>query len=143
MNHGSHLIGMFVEKIYMDEDTLTFVTDKGMFSFMVEGDCCSSSYFFDFYGVKQLIGNEILTFESVSLSEGDVGYHKETYDTPSDWAEIQVYGFRMTTNHSLFGELTSVFSFRNSSNGYYDGWIEKTNHHLVDEQFRLLNDHIG
>lgn len=145
MKELERLVGSIIEKIYMNEEYLTFVTDKGVFSYTVIGDCCSHSYFFDFYGVKQLIGNEILTFERVELAVGDVGYRKATYDVGiTDWSEeVAVYGFRLTTNHALFGELTSVFSFRNASNGYYGGWMEKSKMHLSDEKFRLTDDLIG
>ena len=39
---------------------------------------------------------------------------------------IQKYGYAITTESEQFGEMTSVFSFRNSSNGYYGGWMYST-----------------
>jgi hypothetical protein len=40
-----------------------------------------------------------------------------------------VYGYSITLEpkeNDYYGERTAVFSFRNESNGYYGGWIEKT-----------------
>jgi hypothetical protein len=38
---------------------------------------------------------------------------------------MQVYGYALVTQSQRWGEVTSVFSFRNYSNGYYGGFIVK------------------
>lgn len=114
----------------MDEDTLTFVTDKGDFAYRVEGDCCSTSVFYDFYGVKNLLENGVVTeVKEVELHPIDI-VKEDNYsekDKKGCDASIQVYGYQLTTISEKFGEVTSVFSFRNYSNGYYGGWMEEGN----------------
>jgi hypothetical protein len=127
------LVGKKIEKIYMDEDSLTFVTDDGTFGFKVEGDCCSSSYFYDFYGVKNLLENGKVTevkevelhptdIEKSGESTGESGVQK---DKKNSDASIKVYGYQITTTSEKYGDVTSVFSFRNYNNGYYGGWMEE------------------
>jgi hypothetical protein len=109
------LNGAKVTKIWMDEDSLTFETDKGLIAFAVEGDCCSTSVFYDFYGVDNLLKNGPITeIEDIDLEiTGD--------DKDSDDDCVKVYGVRLTTVSDEFGPMSSVFSFRNYSNGYYGG----------------------
>ncbi len=114
------LVGRRVLKIFMNEEYLKFETDKGSLVYEVSGDCCSHSYFFDFYGVKKLIENGIVTdVRTVDVAPGDDNT-KHDYDDC-----IQYYGYQITTENKELGEQTSVFSFRNSSNGYYGGSIDK------------------
>lgn len=109
------IVGAIVNRIAMDEDTLVFDTDKGLFAFTVYGDCCSLSYFYDFYGVDKLLGNGPVTeVHEVELDQSDVQQRDYT----------QAYGFSLVTEHPTWGAQTSVFSFRNDSNGYYGGWME-------------------
>ena len=120
-NDLSGLIGSTVEEIWMSNYQLAFLTDKGWLTYEVEGDCCSHSFFHDFIGVKKLLdGNPIISA-------------KEIYDSPVeptqeelDYADVlQCYGVELVTDSPDFGEVTSVFSFRNDSNGYYGGWIDR------------------
>lgn len=140
------LVGREVRGIFMDETNLTFETDEEPVSYYVDGDCCSWSYFHDFYGVENLLGSTVRAFESVELSEGDPGWRKETWDDGAgmvDYEDIQVYGFRLTFEHPKFGDMSAVLSFRNSSNGYYGGDMNVTDSHLTDEANRLTADKIG
>lgn len=134
------LIGKVVTGILMDERSLTFETNEGYVVYWVDEECCSYSYFFDFYGVEHLIGSEVMNFEEVELSKGDVGYREETWKSGDD-----VYGYRITTIHPLFGEVSSVLSFRNANNGYYGGWMTggTSDEGRTDEQYRLTSDKIG
>lgn len=103
----------------MNGDYLKFETDDGTFLFSVSGDCCSTSKFYDFYGVKNLLNNgKITEVKQVELNpdlEKDINKFDES---------IQVYGYQFTTVSERFGEMTSVFSFRNYSNGYYGGELD-------------------
>lgn len=111
------LVGKVVLKIYMNEDFLKFETDQGNVVFEVDGDCCSHSYFHDFIGVKKLLENgTVLSAKEISLELSEDEQKKLDSDE-----DIKVYGFEIVTGHPQFGEQTSVFSFRNSSNGYYGG----------------------
>ena len=115
------LIGNKVTKIFMNQQYLRFNTDQGDFTYEVDGDCCSSSFFYDFYGVKNLLENgKIKEIKTVELMSGDV-LAKNT--SSSDL--IQVYGYQITTESTRYNDMTAVFSFRNESNGYYGGNIQK------------------
>lgn len=117
------LVGKKVNKIYVNSSHLKFETDQGNLVYEVDGDCCSSSYFYDFYGVKNLLENgKVTEIKTVELDPTDLRVTKKSnhYDDC-----IQVYGFQITTESAEYGEVTSVFSFRNSSNGYYGGGINK------------------
>lgn len=144
-NDLNELTGKTVREIWMDRDYLKFVTDQGDVTYVVEGDCCSDSFFFDFYGVANVLDREVVAFEEVSLAPGDPGYRPETFEVANeDWSETQVYGYRITTEHSQFGHVSAVMSFRNESNGYYGGWMEGTTYDRVFEQEnRVLTDVIG
>lgn len=117
------LLGKKIQKIFLSQSYLKFETDQGNVLFQVEGDCCSHSYFFDFYGVKKLLENGPVTdFKSVPIKEGDFNAVTKTDEDYGD--VIQCYGYAITTESPEFGEQTSVFSFRNKSNGYYGGSLE-------------------
>jgi len=129
------LVGKSVKKLYMNEDYLKFETDQGTFVYGVEGDCCSHSYFYDFYGVKNLFLNGPITeVKEVQLLPPE--RKVDQYD------EIKVYGYQITTESEIFGPVTSVFSFRNSSNGYYGGCMNGP-HEDKEVLPEITNDLIG
>ena len=108
------LVGAKVTAISMTEDKLIFETDKGVFDYEVYGDCCSWSYFYDFVGAEKLLTNGPITgIKEVELESFEQGY---------DY--VQCYGYQLFSEHPVWGEQTSVFSFRNDSNGYYGGELE-------------------
>lgn len=112
------LVGKVVESVRMNEEYLIFETDDGTFAFTVEGDCCSFSYFYDFHGVKKLLENgPVTSVKEVDLDEIDDGSYGDV---------TRCYGFQIFTDSDQWGEQTSVFSFRNDSNGYYGGWMYPT-----------------
>lgn len=129
--------GKSIERIYMDEDRLTFVTNSGMYSYEVDGLCCSRSYFFDFYGVENLIGSVIESFEWIELSADEKCIENDMF------SYTDVYGYRFNFLHEKFGIMSAAFSFRNDHNGYYGGYMEETNNHLTDEAYRVTTDKIG
>ena len=101
-----NLVGKKVLKIFMNEQYLKFETDKGNVVFSVSGDCCSSSYFFDFYGVKKLFTNGPITeVKEVELLPSDIiktsdGYEK---DSKREDSSISVYGYQITTEDKELG----------------------------------------
>lgn len=118
------LVGRKITKIFLNEDYLKFETDKGPLVYKVDGDCCSHSYFFDFYGVKKLLENgPVTSVKTIELKEGDVSW---TPEEDKDHECLQCYGYQIFTESKEFGEQTAAFSFRNSSNGYYGGSLEIT-----------------
>lgn len=147
------IVNKTVTGILMSEKFLTFETTAGNVTFGVEADCCSRSYFFDFYGVERLLGSKVIRLERVELDPGDVGYHESTYAVPDAgpkgferYSHTKVYGYRLITEHPVFGEVSSVFSFRNDSNGYYGGemcLLEDSMDSTLTVQERLTADKIG
>lgn len=121
------LIGKKITEIHMDDDNLAFITADGDWvGYEVYGDCCSWSYFHDFFGVQKLLDNgPVKEFTYVDLEDEEV--YKGDLNAGRDHDEcLQVYGYKLVTEHPLWGEQTSVFSFRNESNGYYGGDMIRT-----------------
>ena len=90
-----------------------FVTDGGVIAYETEADCCSESWFADVLGVDALLGHRVLAVATNELPDG--------YDTSSERSRQQhdeCHGHTITTNAGR----TSIV-FRNSSNGYYGGWL--------------------
>lgn len=117
-NHVQELTGATVKRLYMDQTYLKFKTDKGDYCFAVRGDCCSSSYFWDFLGVKHLLsGHPIVKVEQVYLDD-------PTDANAQSGDVVQAYGYRFVVDTPEFGEVTALMSFRNDSNGYYGGWMQ-------------------
>lgn len=110
------LVGQTITNIWMSHDYLVFEFATGnRQAYSVYGDCCSYSYFYDFLGVEKLLNNGAV----ISTKQIDL-------DTPDDkdalqGEYVQAYGFEIVTEDPLFGQVTSVLSFRNDSNGYYGG----------------------
>lgn len=117
------LVGRNVTGVLMSNEYLVFETDaeggadQEPIAFVAHGDCCSYSYFYDFVGVRWLLEN------------GPVlqAYSKDEWPQPdNDDCDTRTlaYGFVIVTESERFGEVTSLVSFRNDSNGYYGGWMD-------------------
>jgi hypothetical protein len=131
------LVDKKIVEIFMNDDYLVFTdTEGGFHGFTVEGDCCSHSYFHDFFGVRTLLENgPVVSVKSIDLGSEDLG----------DWDVISCYGFEIVTEHLTWGEQTSVFSFRNSSNGYYGGWMYYTDNipgYFCQDKNKLTSDKV-
>lgn len=109
------LVGKTIKEIFINEDqsVLVFVTDGGDVILQAEGDCCSESWFADLLGVDCLLGQIVTAVEEVEMPD----YNVE--DGRGRQEEDQAYGYRFTTARG-YADLI----FRNSSNGYYGGWLE-------------------
>lgn len=117
------LVGKKINKIFLNQEYLKFETNEGNFVYTVFGDCCSSSFFYDFYGVKNLLeAGVVKEVKEVELHPTDL------FVIPDKGDCTAVYGFSITVEpkeYDYYGDRTAVFSFRNESNGYYGGWIKK------------------
>lgn len=128
------LVGKVIRKIYMNEDNLFFVTDTELIVQDLMADCCSTSYFYDFIGAKKVIGRKVTNVEEIELdiNNTDILEEKSSWggiimkDNKEEDELIEIYGIKITVEDEVYGELTGVFSFRNASNGYYGGWLNKT-----------------
>ena len=110
------IVGKRILNVYIDEDCLVLETDQGLVTYGVYGDCCSSSYFNDFLGVGDMVGNIVNDLQPFHLEPEEI--------VTDDWNYIQFYGYSFTYLDPKWGKRTAVVSFRNESNGYYGGWME-------------------
>ena len=116
------IVGKRLTSIRFNTDNLILVFGDEYLSLTVYGDCCSTSYFYDFYGVEKVLNREVEDFKEVSLDPTDL---KATHNGEC----IQVYGYKIVCKGNpddYFARTpTAVFSFRNDSNGYYGGSLER------------------
>lgn len=108
------LIGKKIKALAVNKDKslLSFETENEQVNFSVKGDCCSQSWFADINGVYALLGGTVVNVEEVSME----GYNVEDGRTRQD--SDCAYGYKIRTDK---GDADVVF--RNSSNGYYGGWL--------------------
>lgn len=110
------LIGKTIQGIGVSDDQhwLRFETPRECIYYEAIGDCCSESWFADITGVEALLGAQVMQVEEVDIENTQPERTRQEYDC--------IYGLKITTNRG-YGEVI----FRNSSNGYYSGWLEKVN----------------
>lgn len=128
----SCLEGNVVRSVFVSDDQgyLKFLTDKGEFTFAAYGDCCSESWFADIIGINTLFNQEVIITEEVSMAHVQQDDRcRQEYD--------QFYGFKITTNKGV----TDII-FRNSSNGYYGGSLERVlpGHDISSVKFIQITD---
>lgn len=120
----------YFQDVYKIE-TLTFVTDKGLISFDGEADCCSETWFADFFNIPDVLNSKVISVEVIDLEVGDYNVEK---DNRTRQECDEVYGYRIRTEKG-----SGVFSLRNSSNGWYGGSIGKCDSHVVDPSTSIIN----
>lgn len=106
------LIGKTVKTILLDKDKqnfIKFVTTEGTIAIEAEGDCCSETWFADIISPQAMLNGMINKIEYVEMPKDDSRSRQE-----SD----EIYGLKFKTD----GGYTDII-FRNSSNGYYSGWL--------------------
>lgn len=104
---GQTIIGVFVEA---DGSGIEFYTLTGVLVYETVGGCCSNSWIESVDGAD-LIGATIRSVEEVQISAA--------YDPPDHYEYIQVYSWKLTSDKGY----TDIV-YRNSSNGYYGGWLQ-------------------
>lgn len=123
---GKKITGL---RINEDQSVLAFDTDQGVIVYEARGDCCSETWFADITGVGQLIGGTVQTADRVSMD----GYNVEDGRARQEYDEA--YGYKLTTDK---GYVDLVF--RNSSNGYYGGWIQLREGELPEGMTAIAGD---
>lgn len=125
----NELINKIIRKIELDSENqhyLRFTTNEGIFIYETEGDCCSESWFADIIGVQNLLNSKIISVELVEREaiDNDSGYTRyapKNYNVNDGRGRQDydsVYAYKFITNKGY-----SDIIFRNSSNGYYGGWL--------------------
>jgi hypothetical protein len=125
------LVGKKTSRISINDDqsVLAFDTDAGIVAFAVFGDCCSESWFADIVGVPALIGGTVSAAEEISMD----GYNVD--DGRGRQEEDAAYGYKITTDKGICDIV-----FRNSSNGYYGGWLSGYSESLPEKMTEITED---
>lgn len=111
-----------------EQDLLVFDTTSGPVGLVAYGDCCSQSWFADITGVDALIGNTVLSAETIDMPESVQDDRcRQDYD--------QFYGIKLTTQRGFVDIV-----FRNSSNGYYGGYLEVFTKDLPKDLSAITSD---
>lgn len=110
----SILIDRKVEAIFINSDktVIKLQTDNGFIDLRAVGDCCSDCWFENTDNIDDLIGSTIKAFEEVELDE---------VMAPTTQESDTLYSFRIL-HQKRYNHITTL-EFRNSSNGYYGGYI--------------------
>ena len=107
------LVGTVVKEVYLDSGTqhyMLFKTDLFDCAFIAEGDCCSESWFSAVAGLENLIGYKVREVVEVTMGSPADGKSRQECD--------QLYRITLVTKWGACD-----IEFRNSSNGYYGGWV--------------------
>jgi hypothetical protein len=107
---GKEVVSLSVSK---DQSVLSFETKDGRVAFSAYGDCCSESWFADINGVHSLLNATVRSIEEMPLTDYNVEDGRCRQESDS------AYGYKIHTNKG-----SASVIFRNSSNGYYGGWLE-------------------
>jgi hypothetical protein len=127
-----NLIGKTINRIFVskkDQTYLRFETNKGNVDFGAGGECCSESYFSDVNRIKNIIGEKVIDVKEIELME------EEITNIPSRQEEDKIYGFKITTEKG-----DGLVIMRNSSNGYYGGWVQESPFPESEEKFEIVKD---
>lgn len=114
------LIGRRIESLFLHPEGrfLLINTDGGLFKYNAIGDCCAECYFSEISGVEALIGYKILSVELIPKIT--------TCGEPSEdfFGDRNIVCDLMGIKIVTCGGYAELY-FRNYSNGYYSGWLEK------------------
>ena len=116
-------------RINEDQSVLAFETDMGVVAYYAYGDCCSESWFADIAGVSALIGGIVNSVEEVGMNEYNIN------DGRCRQEEDSAYGYKITTDKGY-----ADIVFRNSSNGYYGGYLELLTTELPNGMTEIADD---
>lgn len=109
------LVGQTIVSVEIDPSHcyLRFKTEnRDILIYETEGDCCSSSWIEHVENADQLVGAKVEGVQNVDMS------HKNE-DNSDKYECLQVYGVKIL----LKDRPTFFLEYRNSSNGYYGGYI--------------------
>lgn len=120
------LLGQFITcvEIGSHDIFLRITTEGGRYVWEAQGDCCSASY------INEITGLGTLTYE-VLQDVREVPMPNNADDGPDVYT--QLYGYHFMTRLG-----TSALVFRNESNGYYGGWLERLTAEPKDVTWQVL-----
>ena len=112
MNKPHVLVGKTLIDIQLaaDKEAIRFVTTDGDVVALCDADCCSHTW-------VETVESTLRRFPATILKAGDLELNREPEDDP-ELEVVQFYGFELVTDQGVV-----IFDYRNSSNGYYGGWL--------------------
>lgn len=113
------LIGKTIKDVKLsgNKETITFITAQDeAIKYKAYAECCSDSWIEHVEDLDNLIGN---TISKIVIKTLDNTIEYKAKDECSR-GFIQVYSYEFVTNKGI-----CAVEFRNDSNGYYGGWLER------------------
>lgn len=110
------LIGKVVTAVFLADDggAIKFdIEDGEVIIATAEGDCCSHTWIEEVQGVDQILNSVIHSVEQVGEMPELSGNRYNHYEE-----EMAFYGCKITSEKGY-----ALIDYRNSSNGYYGGWL--------------------
>jgi len=125
-----NLVGRKVSALSISDDQTTLVVthDAGEARYFTDGDCCSETWIADIVGVDRLLGQTVLAVEDVAMESVEDGRTRQDYD--------QFYGIKLTTTGGCVDLI-----YRNSSNGYYGGSLERLKDEYTGKLIAITEDY--
>lgn len=125
----SKLLNKVIKSVSIPDDRhINFELEDGTrVSWVAYGDCCSDTWFENISGLGVLSGNKVIEIIEREIPEA-VQEALNPYRQESD--QLYGYSLKVEVTHyrdyrgSVGFEMVDI-EFRNSSNGYYGGWIEE------------------
>jgi len=114
------IVGKTLTKIEIEdsESTLLIHTTDGIYMFTAEGDCCSQSWIEHFSSPE--IPCIITDVKEIEMSNSSHSYDiKPTVHKHHTEYYMKYYFYEIITDKGSY-----LIEMRNSSNGYYGGWLE-------------------
>lgn len=113
MNDGlQKLVNQVISAIYQNDEKIVFRYGHGDFLEMhAIGDCCSKSWIEAVDIIPGAVGSEIISIFNESL------------ESVNDHPDYDCLAFYKTIIRTRKGDI--IIDYRNSSNGYYGGWLEE------------------
>lgn len=121
------LRGKTITKVEVSDWIIKFHTKDEQLVFTVEADCCSESWISDIINFHNLIGHTINSIQELDTDSYNTEDGRGRQDCDS------VYGITFVTE-----EGKSFLIYRNSSNGYYGGWIQPMSTEAFESCVKLL-----
>jgi len=107
---GHRVLGIEID--HNEQRYLRFHTDKGDLCYYAWGECCSESWFYHVLGVDCLLDQQVTKCTVSIMGDIEDELVRQDYD--------KLYKITITTERGYCD-----IEFRNSSNGYYGGWVEQ------------------
>lgn len=132
---NSELIGLKIDGCYInsEKDVIKIVADGRAFYLVAQADCCSESWFEHSDGFYAAKGRVVTGFTEVKIGVA----------IPTRQECDQIYKFDIESKLNDIAYLPISLELRNSSNGYYGGWVsiyDPSSGFNFDDEFKELSD---